>query len=56
MRHFVCRLVLWMNREAPLNYVRFLNYAVERIFLRRVGGGYTFVHRMLAEYFASFHL
>src|SRR5438094_5798981 len=55
VRHFVCRLVLWMNREAPLNYVRFLNYAVERIFLRRVGGGYTFVHRMLAEYFDSFH-
>lgn len=53
LRHFVLRVVLWKNRLAPLQYVRFLEYAVERLFLRRVGGGYIFVHRMLMEYFAS---
>jgi hypothetical protein len=37
----------------PLNYVRFLDYAAGRIFLRKVGGGYIFVHRLLLEYFAS---
>jgi hypothetical protein len=26
---------------------------VDRIFLRRVGGGYIFIHRYLMEYFAS---
>jgi hypothetical protein len=26
---------------------------VERIFLRKVGGGYIFVHRLLMEHFAS---
>jgi len=52
-RHFAVRLMLWINRSAPLNYVRFLDHAVERLFLRRVGGGYIFVHRMLLEYFAS---
>ena len=38
---------------APLNYVCFLDYATARIFLRKVGGGYIFVHRMLLEYFAA---
>jgi hypothetical protein len=45
--------VLWGNGYAPLNYVRFLDYAAERVLLRKVGGGYIFVHRMLLEYFAS---
>jgi len=53
LKHFVLRLTLWMYRSAPLCYVRFLNSAVDRLFLRRVGGGYIFVHRMLLEYFAS---
>jgi hypothetical protein len=55
MRHFVLRLMLWMNRSAPLNYVHFLDYAATRLFLRKVGGGYIFVHRMLMDYFASLH-
>jgi hypothetical protein len=37
----------------PLNLVRFLDHAISRILLRKVGGGYIFVHRMLLEYFAS---
>src|SRR5215831_3469081 len=52
LRHFVLRLVLWMTRSAPVSYVRFLDHAVERLFLRKVGGGYIFIHRMLLEYFA----
>jgi hypothetical protein len=31
----------------------FLDSAVERLFLRKVGGSYIFIHRMLMEYFAS---
>ncbi len=37
----------------PWNYARFLDYAAERILLRKVGGGYIFIHRLLMEYFAS---
>jgi len=37
----------------PWNYPRFLDSAAERILLRKVGGGYIFVHRLLLEYFAS---
>jgi len=53
IQHYVLRLVLALNNHAPLNYVHFLDHAAERILLRKVGGGYIFVHRMLLEYFAS---
>jgi DNA polymerase III delta prime subunit len=52
-QHLVLRLLLWRNGFAPLGYVRFLDYAAERIFLRKVGGGYIFVHRLLMEHFAA---
>jgi hypothetical protein len=51
--YFALRLVLWHNNFAPLHYVRFLDSAATRIFLRKIGGGYVFVHRMLLEYFAA---
>jgi serine/threonine protein kinase/DNA polymerase III delta prime subunit len=53
VQHFVLRLLLWCERSVPLNYPRFLDYAAERILLRKVGGGYIFVHRLLLEYFAD---
>ena len=53
LQHFALRLLLWHNNFAPLNYIRFLDYAAARIFLRKVGGGYIFIHRMLLEYFAA---
>jgi hypothetical protein len=53
IQHYVLRIMLWRNGSAPLNYVRFLDYAADHIFLRKVGGGYIFVHRLLLEYFAS---
>src|SRR5262249_16685944 len=55
LQHFALRLVLRYKNFAPLNYVRFLDYATVRIFLRKVGGGYVFVHHMLLEYFAARH-
>lgn len=55
LHHFALRLVLWHNHFAPLHYVRFLDYAAAHIFLRKVGGGYVFVHRLLLEYFAALH-
>jgi MFS family permease len=53
LRHFVLRLVLGISGSAPFDYVSFLDYAVERLFLRKIGGGYIFTHHMLMEYFAS---
>ena len=52
-RHYVLRFLLWHDRSVPWHYPRFLDYAAEHILLRKVGGGYIFVHRLLLEYFAS---
>jgi hypothetical protein len=55
LQHFALRLVLWYNNFAPLHYIRFLDYAAARLFLRKVGGGYVFAHHLLLEYFAARH-
>ena len=54
--HFTLRAVLARTNRLPWRLVPFLDYCVERIFLRRVGGGYIFVHRLLQEHFASLTL
>ena len=53
LRHLTLRLVLWNQGIMPWNYTRFLNSAVEDIFLQRAGGSYFFIHRMLLEHFAQ---
>ena len=53
LSHAALRLVLWRSGALPLDCVRFLDSAAERIFLRKAGGGYLFVHRLLQEHFAS---
>jgi hypothetical protein len=53
LSHAALRVVLWRTGALPLDAASFLDYATERIFLRRVGGGYIFVHRLLQDYFAS---
>jgi energy-coupling factor transporter ATP-binding protein EcfA2 len=53
LQHWVLRLLCTLSGYAPWCYARFLDYATERILLRRVGGSYIFVHRMLLEYFAN---
>jgi hypothetical protein len=55
LSHLALRLVLSHNGSLPLRLVPFLDYCAERIFLRKVGGGYIFVHRLLMEHFASLH-
>ena len=56
LRHFSLRLMLYRLGYIPWNYSRFLDYAAERLFLQKVGGGYIFVHRMLLEHFANMEL
>lgn len=53
LSHFALRVVLWRKGYLPWNITRFLDYCAERVFLRKVGGGYIFVHRLLLDYFAT---
>jgi hypothetical protein len=53
IQHVILRLILSCNGHIPWNLAHFLDYAAERIFLRKVGGGYILVHRLLLDYFAA---
>jgi DNA polymerase III delta prime subunit len=53
IQHYTLRFVLWYKGYMPRNYAHFLDYAVEHIFLQKVGGGYIFIHRLLLEHFAA---
>lgn len=53
IQHFTLRFILRHDGYMPWRYVPFLDYAAERIFLRKVGPGYIFIHRLLLEYFAE---
>jgi hypothetical protein len=56
IQHFTLRLMLYRMGYIPWNYALFLNYAVECLFMQKVGGDYIFVHRMLMEHFAQMEL
>jgi len=55
IQHYTLRLILIIQSHTPANYARFLDYAVDRIFLQKVGGGYRFIHRLLLEHFAEMY-
>lgn len=56
IKHYVLRFALFLDGSMPLNYVRFLDHSTERILLRKVGGGYIFIHRTFMEYVANLDL
>ena len=54
--HFILKYVLYKRKTFPWDIASFLDYATKIIFLRRVGGGYIFVHRLLMEHFAEMYV
>jgi transcriptional regulator with XRE-family HTH domain/DNA polymerase III delta prime subunit len=53
LQHIILRFILYRHGVIPWNYARFLDEAADRLLLRKVGGGYIFIHRLLLDYFAS---
>ncbi len=53
IKHLAIRFLLWREKEVPLNYAQLLDDAADAVLLQKVGGGYTFRHRLLQDYFAS---
>jgi hypothetical protein len=53
MQHYSLRRVLAKNHLLPRQLIPFLDHCVRLIFLRRAGGSYIFVHRLLMEHFAE---
>jgi hypothetical protein len=54
LRHYVIRFRLTRSQTFPWKVQLFLDDATTRILLRRIGGGYSFMHRLLLDYFADF--
>jgi hypothetical protein len=53
IKHYALRLILWLKKYTPFNFIKFLDHCAKLILLKKVGGGYIFIHRMLLEYFAD---
>lgn len=53
LQHYTLRLLLAHAGLAPLRYAAFLDHAAGHVLLRRVGGGWVFIHRLLLDYFAA---
>ncbi len=53
VQHYILRFWLWQTHTFPWKAQLFLDDTTTRIFLRRVGGGYSFVHRLLLDHFAD---
>lgn len=53
IKHYALRLILWLKSYTPFNFINFLDHCAKLILLKKVGGGYIFIHRMLLDYFAD---
>jgi hypothetical protein len=53
LKHLALRIALRRSGVVPRHLVRFLNEATTLVMLRRVGGGYQFIHQYLRDYFAD---
>lgn len=53
IKHYSLRLALLLSGKTSFKFIPFLDYCSKLILLKKVGGGYIFIHRMLLEYFAN---
>ena len=53
LKHYVIRLILVLRGYIPMRLVALLDQSANLILLKKVGGGYVFVHRLLLDYFAE---
>ncbi len=53
LQHYYLLKNLQKDGLLPEQVIYFLDYAAERNLLRKVGGGYTFVHALLLDYFQA---
>jgi hypothetical protein len=55
IKHYPLRAALVLPRKTPFRFSTFLDYCAKLILLKKVGGGYIFIHRMLLESFAGLY-
>jgi len=50
VQHLILRSMLIARGDIPRSFVSFLNHCSQNMFLRKVGGGYLFIHRTLLQF------
>lgn len=53
LKHYILRIIISSEARIPLKLIDFLDFAVQRIFLRKVGASYIFIHQSLQNYFSK---
>jgi hypothetical protein len=53
IKHYALRLILCSSGYTPFKLIEFLDHCSKLILLKKVGGGYILIHRMLLDYFAD---
>ncbi len=53
VQHFVLRFALWRHRSTPCGMCTSWTMRRSAFCVRRIGGGYTFLHKLLLDYFAD---
>jgi energy-coupling factor transporter ATP-binding protein EcfA2 len=53
IRHLNLCQILHKKGRIPQNYAHFLDFASDRLLMKKIGGGYVFFHRMVLEHFAE---
>lgn len=53
LRHWLLVVLLQRQEFIPADLIDFLDYADSRVLLRRAGGGYLFIHRLLQDHLAA---
>ncbi|MGB3572818.1 MAG: hypothetical protein WBA01_12295, partial [Phormidesmis sp.] len=53
VNHYILRRILYKKGRIPWDYAKFLDFTAKRQLMKKVGGGYTFFHRMLLEHLAE---
>jgi hypothetical protein len=56
IQHFTLRQILYKQGRIPWNYAKLLDFASNRLLMKKIGGGYVFFHRMLLDHFAGMNL
>ncbi|HEU5346021.1 MAG TPA: hypothetical protein VFU60_16865 [Ktedonobacterales bacterium] len=56
IKHYVLRLALEQTGILPPKLERFLSEAAKLVLLRRIGGGYQFIHQSVRDYFSDQYL
>jgi WD40 repeat protein len=53
IQHYTLRFLLRVGKLLPFRAEHFLDYAADLVFIRQVGGGYIFIHRLFMEHMAG---